>query len=177
MLLENFIIKSVIKITILMSIVSLFTFSSCEENSVTAEARLTTMEDLMVQPGFAWFVENKNKYTPNPTVINELKNKQIEDKIFLFVKPSCGCVGTKQRFPEFMKIIEESGIPKEKYEIYFMGDESDKHPYQTKITIKDLPSFYVKRGDNYISLVEDYDKRKNTNPNITLEEVFLDALK
>lgn len=177
MVLENFIIKSVVKITLLMSIVSLFTFSSCEENAVTAEARLTTMEDLMVQPGFAWFVENKNKYTPNPTIINQLKNRQIQEKIFLFVKPSCGCVGTKQRFPEFMKIIEEAGIPKEKYEIYFMGDESDKHPYQAQVTIKELPSFYVKNGDNYISLVDTFNTRFNANPNVTLEEVFLDALK
>ena len=60
--------------------------TSCENNSITPEAKLTTIQDLEVQPGFAWYREKKANYQSDSTIIKEIKNIEIKDKIYLFVK-------------------------------------------------------------------------------------------
>ena len=34
-----------------------------------------------------------------------------------------------------MRILEDAGIPSDKYELYFMSGDNDKHPYQTSLQI------------------------------------------
>ena len=174
----NKIFNKFVRIYLLLFVtISALSFSGCENNAITPEAKLTTLQDLVVQPGFAWFVEKKANYKSDPNVIQEIKNTEIKDKIYLFVKPTCSCVGTQTTFPSFMRILEDAGVTSDKYELYFMSGDNDKHPYQSNIQLTALPSFFVKKGDKYYSIIDTMNSKFNTNPTIKIEEVLLDALK
>lgn len=173
----NFGLKFSMNISFLLLAFLFFSLSSCENNVITPEARLTQLSDLEVQPGFAWYKDNKAKYNPDPTIVQQIKDAKFNGKVYVFVKPTCSCIGTQQQFPSLMKVLEESNIGPEKCEIYFMSGENDKHPYEGKMHIKDLPSFFVENNGVYFSIIDTLNSKNSSNNSVSIEEVLLEAIK
>lgn len=159
-------------------VIGLFSLGSCEDSSTISEARRATVEDMLIQPGFAWFDEAKKNYVYDTLVVDQIKNYNTKQKLFLFVKPSCSCDGTKRIFPHFIKVLEQAGLSQSDYELYFMSSEEDKHPYMTDIKIKNLPGFYYKNTDgSYYSIVDTLSDRLGKNLNYKIEDILLEAAK
>lgn len=159
-------------------IVGLFLVSSCENSSTTQEAKKAKVDDMLILPGFAWFDEAKRNYVFDTLVVEQIKNYNNKQKLFLFVKPSCSCDGTKRTFPHFIKVLEQAGLSQNDYELYFMSNEEDKHPYMNEIKIKDLPGFYYKKTDgSYYSIVDTLSDRLGKNLTFKIEDILLEAAK
>jgi hypothetical protein len=121
------------------------TFVACESTTPSGTAQLLTMEELTTTPGYAWFPAEMNSYSPSQEMVDAVnaRYKAGEHKIYVFVKPSCSCKGTKKLFPQIVKTLEASNIDMSEVEIWSMRYESDSHPYEGKMSIHDLPTIFV----------------------------------
>jgi len=153
-------------------------FSACTENNTNVTAEQMTIQGLAKTPGFTWITLEIAKYTPTDSIITEIKeiyNPELHSFI-VFAKPSCSCPGKHLQTPEFLKTLEVAGIPLNKCEIFSVSSTNNKHPYQDKITIKELPTIIVlKANEPIFSVSETINNINATNPNagITVEEALL----
>jgi hypothetical protein len=121
------------------------TVISCSDDEGPRNAQYITLEELRVTPGYEWFDPEYNNYTPDPAVIDSIKN-QIQnrsDDFILYVNPSCNCSGTQVLFPASVKVLHEAGIDEPRFKIYTMYNKSDNHPYMDNFIVNDLPSFFT----------------------------------
>lgn len=145
---------------------------SCDEDTLTpGEAVVLSKATLFNDPGFSEFRTSYEQYEPDSAIVESIKqNIDADEKLVVFVKPSCGCTGTKETFPSFLKTIDAAEIPESQFLIYSMNMEETSHPYQSKLTIKDLPEFHIMKSDEFVySIGDSLAADTSTNPENRIE--------
>ncbi len=167
----------------LIAFIAIFLLNSCENSTVVSDAKLVTIDGLKKEPGFSWFDGKVIIYNFDTTIVQSIKTnfKPGSDKFFLFVKPSCGCIGTTERFPNFYRIMKEAGIADSNLVIYAMSGVKDNCPLlSTKnysIILSELPSFYrVKNGVPIYSIMDTFNIKLSNGLKPTMESVINEAL-
>ncbi len=137
-------------------------------------AERLTLQQLQTTPGFAWFSAEFQAYQPDTLLVAEIRQlyRPGFHRFYIYVKPTCSCVGTQKLFPHFVRVLVECGVEAGDYEIYAMHDVGDRHPYGHRWRLQRLPSFFVTAADSLVgSLVGDLP------PDKTIEGFLLEALR
>lgn len=133
--------------TLALAFLCVMVLSSCTSTDVPeANAELLSMTLLTQSPGYSWFVAEMATFSPNVTMVadvNAAMSSQPNKKVLIFVKPSCSCRGTQRLFPQVMKTLVAANVDPARIEIWSMHSASDKQPYQSIISLADLPAIYV----------------------------------
>ncbi len=147
--------------------------NSCETTTApTGPAKRITIQQIQSSPGFAWFVTERDTYTPQADTVVLVKATFKSDvhKIYIHVNPSCGCVGTQKLFPHFMRVVQDAGIADSNFTIYSMAQAKDEHPETSQFTITQLPSIFITKNDVLVATIKD------VLPGISVEQQILSAL-
>ncbi len=137
-----------IRILALLSLVFIAAACSSTEPD-TAQAQQLSLQELTEAPGYAWFPAEMQSYTPRDQYVQQITtNFNADQKVCVFVRPSCSCTGTQKLFPQIIKTLTASGVDMSKVEIWSMRSESDRHPYSSSVTITDLPTIWVLSNGN-----------------------------
>ena len=160
-------------------LVAVMLVAACTENNTNVTAEEMTIQELAKTPGFTWIPIRISEYTiDNDSIITGIKanyNPELHSFI-IFAKPSCSCEGKHNQTPEFLKTLEVAGIPFDKCEIFSVTGTNNKHPYQDKITLTELPTILVmKANEPVFSVSETINNINATNPKagITVEGALL----
>lgn len=124
---------------------------SCTTSSDVPPARLLQLESLGTQAGFSWFDVEVQQYQPNPADIQQLTSALAADpslRFYIFVNPSCSCVGTQKLFPQLYRTLRDAGVPAAKIFAYDMRKYSAAHPHQQLLPVRQLPTIYVTKISN-----------------------------
>lgn len=137
-------------------------------------AERLTLEQLRTTPGFAWFEAEFQAYRPDTALVAQIRSAYVpgEHHFYLYVKPTCSCVGTQKLFPHFLRVLSEVGVRTEDYEIYAMHGAEDRHPHQSWLHVERLPSFFITRGGEIRGSISG-----ELPPDKTLEQLLLEALR
>lgn len=155
---------------------------SCNDNNTNIVAEQMSLTQLGKTPGFTWIYSEMDKYNPTDSIVDEIKlayNSGMH-RFIVFAKPSCSCPGKHMITPSFIKTLEVANIPLDKCEIFTMSAVGNQHPYIATITLKDLPTILVLKGDEPIFSISDtMNSAVEGNPNfgITVEGALLLGLK
>lgn len=146
--------RNIFTITVLFVVVF-----GCSTTSPDPAGQQIQQVDLQQNPGFAWYQAEVSTYTPNPGMVDTVKNNfnAADQKIAIFVRPSCGCRGTQRLFPRVMKTLIAANVDMSKVEIWSMRAPSDETPYSGKISLQSLPTIVVMRNGIEVSRVIDAD--------------------
>jgi len=141
-------------LALLVTVLVLSACSSTEPDS--AQAQQLSMQELTEAPGYAWFPAEMQSYTPRDVYVQQVSaNFNADQKVCVFVRPSCSCTGTQKLFPQIIKTLTASGVDMSKVEIWSMRSESDRHPYMSNVTITDLPTIWVlSKGNPMHEIIE-----------------------
>lgn len=121
-------------------------------------AEQLTMQQLTMSPGYSWFMAEMDSYLPKQTVLDDISasmSTNLNRRVCIFVKPSCSCRGTQRLFPQVVKALTAANVDMRRVEIWSMRGNTDKHPYQSIITIAELPAIYVLENDTVRSMILD----------------------
>lgn len=146
----------------LLFVFALLLFVSCSDNPTDNEDKAATKVDLeavQTYPGFIDFKTTYDNYIPNSDYIDSLKSafKSGEDKVYIYLKPECGCNASLKTFPRMMKSLHEAGITDSNIVMYVMQDESYTYPESSFINVNDLPQFFTMKGQ----LISSFDPDTN----------------
>jgi hypothetical protein len=130
--------------------------SSSTEVDTTAEQ--LTMQELESNVGYAWFPVEMGMYSPQSQYVSTINATFATDqKVILFVRPSCSCRGTQKLFPQIMKVLKEAGVPESNIEVWSCRAITDSHPYMSDISLSVLPTIVVTRNGVTTGRVTDAD--------------------
>jgi len=166
---------------ILLLIASFLIFSCQEEGDVQTQAKLVTLEDMKSQIGFVLFDSEYDSYQPNSDLVQQIKESydSLNTDFFLFIEPTCKCLGNTESVPKIFRILNDAGINSEHVKIYSMLYASMMNPDfddDPNFNLNSLPSFFVrKQNTNYIELFSSYSGQDSTSED-TLENYLLEAL-
>ena len=137
-------------------------------------AERLTLEQLQTTPGFAWFSAEFHSYQPDTALLDDIRAayRPGYHRFYVYVKPTCSCVGTQKLFPHFMRILAEAGVRAEDCEIYAMHGTGDKHPHEHWLHIQRLPSFFIAAEGNIVGSI-----LGELPPDKSLEQVLVEALR
>ncbi|MDC1068454.1 hypothetical protein OAQ99_04775 [Candidatus Kapabacteria bacterium] len=140
---------------------------SCSESDIDKEAQQITKLELENTAGYEWFISEYQNYEPDNILINSINNNlDTDEKLLLFIKPSCQCRGTQKDFPQLMKSIDLATIPQNKLEIYSMKEDYT-HPYLNEIQFSELPQAYlVKSGKIRYSIFDSLNNYRTDDENL-----------
>jgi len=126
---------------------ALVVFTACTTTEpVDPVAEQLTMQQLTMSPGYSWFMAEMDSYSPRQTVLDDIATSMtanVNRRVCIFVKPACSCRGTQRLFPQVVKALVAAKVDMNRVEIWSMRGSTDKHPYQSLITIGELPAIYV----------------------------------
>ncbi len=154
---------------------------SCSDNNTNITAEKMTIVQLSETPGFTWIPLEMEKYVPNDTVIQKISTTfdPATHRFIIFAKPSCSCPGKQLQTPYFFKTLNAANIPLDKCEIFTMSSLTNKHPYSEIITLDDLPTVVVLKGDVPVYTITDaicnVSKIKQ-NAGVSVESALLNGL-
>jgi len=138
---------------------ALVVLSACTTTEpVDPVAEQLSMQQLTMSPGYSWFMAEMDSYSPRQTVLDEIATSMtanVNRRVCIFVKPSCSCRGTQRLFPQVVKALVAAKVDMNRVEIWSMRGSTDKHPYQSLITIGELPAIYVIENNAVRSFVSD----------------------
>lgn len=121
-------------------------------------AEQLTMQQLTMSPGYSWFMAEMDSYLPKQTVLDDISTSMTTNtnrRVCIFVKPSCSCRGTQRLFPQVVKALTAAKVDMNRVEIWSMRGNTDKHPYQSIISIGELPAIYVLENNVVRSMISD----------------------
>ncbi len=121
-------------------------------------AEQLSMQQLTMSPGYSWFMAEMDSYLPKQSVLDDISTSMtanVNRRVCIFVKPSCSCRGTQRLFPQVVKALTAAKVDMSRVEIWSMRGTTDKHPYQSIITIGELPAIYVLENNAIRSMVSD----------------------
>lgn len=121
-------------------------------------AEQLTMQQLTMSPGYSWFMAEMDSYVPKQTVLADIATSMAQNtnrRVCIFVKPACSCRGTQRLFPQIVKSLVAAKVDMGRVEIWSMRGTTDKHPYESIITIGELPAIYVIENNAVRSMVSD----------------------
>lgn len=147
-----------------------------------------TLTQLRQTPGFTWFDPTVASYTPNSAIVSQIATEfqAKKQKVYLFVKPMCTCVGTTQRFPHTIRILQDAGLTENDIIIVSMHSAKDKHPFSDRFTVRGLPSFFITRAESPVFAIQTVDEVLFANPlsspdkpaeSPVMEDVLLEGFK
>lgn len=99
-----------------------------------------------------------DSYLPKQSVLDDISTSMSTNtsrRVCIFVKPSCSCRGTQRLFPQIVKALTAAKVDMNRVEIWSMRGTTDKHPYQSIITIGELPTIYVLENNAIHAMVSD----------------------
>jgi len=138
---------------------ALVVFTACTTTEpVDPVAEQLTMQQLTMSPGYSWFMAEMDSYSPRQTVLDDIATSMtanVNRRVCIFVKPACSCRGTQRLFPQVVKALVAAKVDMNRVEIWSMRGSTDKHPYQSLITIGELPAIYVIENNAVRSFVSD----------------------
>jgi len=139
--------------------------SACSPVEPEPEATLMTVSDLRTSTGYAWFDAEVNTYTPSAAKVQEISNafKANNQKVYLFVNPSCGCNGTKKTFPQSIKVLQSAGVPDSMIIIYSMRNSQIKHPLMSRFSLRGLPSIFVTKNESTVYVMQTMNEKLYAN--------------
>jgi len=133
--------------------------SACTTTEPTEPvAEQLSMQQLTMSPGYSWFMAEMDSYLPKQSVLDDISTSMtanVNRRVCIFVKPSCSCRGTQRLFPQVVKALTAAKVDMSRVEIWSMRGTTDKHPYQSIITIGELPAIYVLENNAIRSMVSD----------------------
>jgi len=133
--------------------------SACTTTEPTEPvAEQLSMQQLTMSPGYSWFMAEMDSYLPKQSVLDDISTSMtanVNRRVCIFVKPSCSCRGTQRLFPQVVKELTAAKVDMSRVEIWSMRGTTDKHPYQSIITIGELPAIYVLENNAIRSMVSD----------------------
>jgi hypothetical protein len=169
------------KLVLTYFLIALISFGCDTTTSPNREATQLTMSELNSTIGYEYFKVGYERYKPDTTLIKQIKQEYKGNLIYLYVNPSCACIGTTTIFPSLMKCLFSAGVPEANCKIYSMLDAGYTHNMMSKFSIKSLPGCMVeKNSTNYYSLVDSMDIYQIMNPKDTfnlIEKMILKSLK
>ncbi len=124
------------------------TLVACNTTTPEQSGQKMSISDLEKNPGYSWYQTEVATYTPNTAMVDSVRSNfdATEQKICIFVKPSCGCRGTQRLFPRVMKTLLDANIDMSKVEVWSMRSPSDNTPYKTTLALTSLPTIVVMRN-------------------------------
>jgi len=145
--------------TTILSLISIFVLAACSSQEPTDAAQQLTFDELTKTPGYAWFPAEMSSYTPDPAMVDSVSHhyKESEQKICIFVKPTCSCTGTKRLFPRTVKTLQAAGVDINKVEFWSMRSHTDRQPYQDNVTLQGLPTIVIMRNGLPAGRIEQQD--------------------
>ncbi len=164
------------------AVIALFIgLAACSDSPTIPNALNYEINKLSDIPGYSWFNDEYNDYSPNPALIQSIRESYNASthKFVFFTRPSCTCPGEHLSFPQVYKILQLAGIPDAAMEFYSMSSIRSKHIYDSGLTINSLPSFFVfKSGSPIYSLSDTLNKSVTLGLSypIKYEEVLIEAL-
>ena len=133
--------------------------SACTTTEPTEPvAEQLSMQQLTMSPGYSWFMAEMDSYLPKQSVLDDISTSMtanVNRRVCIFVKPACSCRGTQRLFPQVVKALTAAKVDMSRVEIWSMRGTTDKHPYQSIITIGELPAIYVLENNAIRSMVSD----------------------
>ena len=156
------------------SVLGLLLWACTQSTQPEYTAERLTLEQLRTTPGFAWFDAEFQAYQPDTALVAQIRAAYVpgQHRFYVYVKPTCSCVGTQKLFPHFLRVLAEAAVRAEDCEIYAMHGTGDKHPHQGWLHIERLPSFYIAYGGEIRGSI-----LGELPPDKTLEQVILEALR
>ncbi len=149
---------------------------SCYEDEPEYVTRLVEREDLNLTPGLTWFQAKVESYNCEPDILVQLKSGYNKDKhhFIFFASPSCSCDSLQLASPYIMRVLDQIGVDSLNYEFYVMENETKDHPYKEIITLKRMPSIFLKINGIPVYSIND---TMQLNPNgRSFEQIVLDAI-
>mgnify|MGYP000861587279 CR=1 FL=1 len=151
----------------------------CSETVSTSEdARLVTETELVKIPGYDWYTPVKLVYYPDPDTILAIKDEfdSSRHSFLVFSMPACACDNNQKLFPKAMKVLDTSGISMKFIEMYTVKNNKTKHPYDSLITLRFIPTIILmKDGKPVYSIIDSVIDQSIAN--YTIEGEILRALR
>lgn len=123
--------------------------SSCSDNSTSTVDTATQMNlsNIETTPGYTWYGAQAWSYKPDTAVVAAIKNNfsASTDKFTLFVKPSCGCLGSTVYFPQLIRVLKDAGVPEANIVVWSMKSITDDRTNKDKYSLETLPTFFIER--------------------------------
>ncbi len=147
-----------------------------------------TVTQLFDTPGYSWMRSEVASYSPNPAVVSEIaaEFQAKKQKVYLYVNPSCTCTGTKKRFPQTIRTLQEAGLTENDIVIVSMRSSKDKQPFSDRFTVRGLPSFFITRAETPVFAIQTVNEVLIANPlaspdkpaeSAIMEDVLLEGFK
>jgi thiol-disulfide isomerase/thioredoxin len=145
-------------------------------NAQSADSHLLgscSLSDLQKDPYAAWFTANYEGYTPNETVVKQLKNIRMKDySVSIFFGTWCG--DSQREIPRFIKLWDSLGLPQKALHLVAVDysdslykqspghEERGRHIYR-------VPTFIISENGNEVKRMVEY-------PVVSLERDLLSIL-
>ena len=152
---------------------------ACEETTAPEhKAVQMTKSELSETIGYTWFNGYWNYYQTNDSltqIIDTTINRNIH-KFVLFIEPECSCKELVKEPAYIVKVLDNSNINEDNYELWGMGSVDAEHPYENILNIKKLPFIGLMRNDDFVYSILDSFIKFKAYRNVSLEQVILESL-
>ena len=140
--------------------IAIFTNCNAQENSKATKnasgdlVGIANKEAFNQQPYMGWFTTNFDNYTPDKSVIRQLKRGLKKVKIKAFMGTWCG--DSKREVPHFYKILDAAGFDLKNLEMITVNrGKRTPDNLQEGLDIKRVPTFiFYKKGEEIGRYVE-----------------------
>ena len=122
-------------------------------------AKEATLEEIIQNPDFFWFMTYYNNFKVSQATVEEIKAAFVPAKhsFLIYVEPDCFCESDYDymKFPAFIKILDSAEISSDYYQIFIVKNTYAKHPYSHIFTLSNLPTFIILKDGEFIFSVSD----------------------
>ncbi|MBI3259831.1 MAG: hypothetical protein HYZ54_10210 [Ignavibacteriae bacterium] len=141
--------------------------SGCSTAPEDTEATVIPVSELNTSIGYSWFQAETTVYS---TTVDTAKIRLIaaafqanQQKMYVFVHPSCTCTGTQKTFPHTLEVLKLAGVPDSMIVVYSMQSSATKHPMMDRFSLGGLPSFFITKGTNTVYMMQTLNEKLYAN--------------
>lgn len=142
-------------------------FSGCSTAPEDTDATVIPVSELSTSIGYSWFQAETTVYKQT---VDTAKVRQIaaafqanQQKMYVFVHPTCTCTGTQKTFPHTIEVLKLAGVPDSMIVIYSMQSSATKHPMMDRFTLGGLPSFFITKGTSTVYTMQTLNEKLYAN--------------
>ncbi|AHF16074.1 TlpA family protein disulfide reductase [Niabella soli] len=154
---RKFILIAVLSTLSLANYAQDFVTTTDEHNGVTGKMLLGHISDSLLKEdsSFKWFTETQHIYEPQKAVVKKLADKR--GKIHFTVFMGTWCPDSRYVIPRFYKIIEASGINKNKITLTAVDrSKMDKNNEAARLKVTHVPTIIVYDQTKELGRVVEY---------------------